>query len=61
MYTLGSFAREPRYEEPRLGVSGVGGIDSEDKLGDNRLYALFEGRKMPAPRVDVVKYLILYS
>ena len=40
---------------------GVGGIESpEDKADDKRLYALVEGRNIPAPFMDVVKYRILH-
>ena len=43
----------------REGVGGVGGMESAEKVGDSRLYALLDGRKIPAPRIDVVKYRIL--
>lgn len=37
------------------GVVGVGGNESEESVGEARLKALFEGRKMPEPGMDVVK------
>ena len=37
-------------------VVGVRGSESpEDRAGDKRLYALVDGRKMPAPLIEVVK------
>lgn len=43
------------------GVVGVGGNESEESVGEARLKALFDGRKMPAPGTDVVKYRVLCS
>ena len=37
------------------GVVGVGGNEPEESVGEARLKALFEGRKMPDPGIDVVK------
>ena len=43
------------------GVVGVGGKDSEDRVREARLVALWMGKKMPAPDTLVVKYRVLQS
>ncbi len=37
------------------GVVGVGGKEAEESVGEARLKALLDGRKMPAPGIEVVK------
>lgn len=43
----------------RDGVVGEGGKEAEESVGEARLQALFEGRNIPAPGIDVVKYRVL--
>jgi hypothetical protein len=38
------------------GVEGVRGNELEDVGGDPRFVALANGRKIPAPSIEVVKY-----
>ena len=58
MYALLS-ARPPILKAPRDGEAGVAGKESVDWVGEARLKALFKGRKMPAPGMDVAKYRVL--
>lgn len=41
------------------GVVGVGGKESEERVGDERLAALDNGRNMPDLGMVVVKYRVL--
>jgi len=43
------------------GVVGVGGKESNDMAGEARLEARCNGRNMPEPRMEVVKYRMLYN
>lgn len=52
-------ARPPRLKAANEGVVGVGGNRSVDKVGEVRLYALLDGRKIPDPGIVVVKYRAL--
>lgn len=51
--------RPPRLNVVKDGVVGVAGEELYDAAGDKRLYALLEGRNMPAPGIEVVKYRTL--
>lgn len=52
-------ARPPRLNAAREGVVGVGGNESVDMVGELRLYALLDGRKIPDPGIVVEKYRVL--
>ena len=52
-------ARPPRLKAASDGVVGVGGDELNDSVGDALLKALFDGRKIPEPGMDVVKYRVL--
>jgi hypothetical protein len=53
--------RPPRLNAASEGVVGVVGNESLETVGEARLYALLDGRNMPEPGIDVVKYRVLQS